>query len=106
MRSTFALFLFALLPACSSSEAPSPAAAADSELVDISTPIDEGVDTAMPEVGDTAVADVVDASPPFDIIGTASGACDGSVAAAVKATGSVVVEIPLSFDTMDKWERA
>jgi len=96
-----------LLAACEgSSDAP---AAVDSAVVAVDTsmvfdvsPPDAGEDTVA---SDTSVVEVEAAPPPFDIIGTASGEC-GAVTAAVRSTSSVVVEVPISFDAMDKWERA
>lgn len=119
MRSTLVLFLFAALSACSgNNDAPTPIATQDSAIdsaveLDTSVAFDAGEET----VTDTATSDATDAADAtdakedadavarFDIIGTASGEC-GAITAAVKATSSVVVEIPIAFDTTDKWERA
>lgn len=112
MRAPFVFSLVALatLSACSGSDdSPTPTSTPDSAVAvdtalenDTSTPEDVGSDTSAT---DTIVADADTAVARFDIIGTASGEC-GAITGAVGATGSVVVEIPLSFDSSDRWERA
>ncbi|MBI2392275.1 MAG: hypothetical protein HYV09_21990 [Deltaproteobacteria bacterium] len=104
----------AALPACGNgSDGPGPATVVDSaQPEDTFVATDAGGDdtgvadaSGTDATGVTDAADASDALSRFDIIGTASGEC-GAVTAAAKATGSVVVEVPLSFDGTDKWERA
>ena len=77
-----------------------PDAEADGEA---SVDVDAGADSVA--VDSASDSGVVDALAPFDILGTASGEC-GVIKTLVKATSSVVVEIPLTFDATDKCERA
>lgn len=83
----------------------------DSTFVDGSTTKDDGVDASGDAPSESAIDGATesstdaDAAAPFDILGTASGECAG-LAAAVKATGSVTIEIPLVFDATEKYERA
>ncbi|MBK7401096.1 MAG: hypothetical protein IPJ34_33795 [Myxococcales bacterium] len=83
----------------------------DSAFVDSSAPTDDGVDSRgdASDGGDDGsidtIADAADAAAPFDILGAASGEC-GGLAAAVKSTASVTLEVPLVFDATEKYERA
>lgn len=102
----------ATLSACGGGDdGPPPANVVDSAATsDTFAPADDtgGEDALTADAADAPGADATDASDAlsrFDIIGTASGEC-GLVTAAVKATGSVVVDVPISFDATDKWERA
>jgi len=115
MRSTLllrlsALFAFATLAGCSGSDdAPGSASTVDAFVADTATeidtslPVDAGAETAaLDSASDASVGDSI---APFDILGTASGEC-GAIKGLVKAASSVVVEIPLTFDSTDKYERA
>ncbi len=116
MRSTLAaLFALVALAGCGSAEdSPSNTTTADaSEIVadsasvdaalETSAPADSGVEAGPADAGsDTSVAD---APAPFDILGTTSGDC-GKLKSLVSATTSVVVDIPIAFGAMDKYERA
>ncbi len=111
--STLALLAFASV-GCTSSSPPASSATdtgvePDTALVEDVGPRDDTTSDAAVEVAldatPEAAVDAADAAAPFDILGTASGDCAG-LAAAVKATASVTVEIPLTFDATEKYERA
>lgn len=115
MRSTFVpLFALIVSVGCSAGDPESVATADVSEVIadsagsdssspETSAPVDAGVETGPVDAGkDTSV---VDAPAPFDIVGTAAGEC-GKIKSVLTTTGSVVVEIPLSFGATDKFERA
>lgn len=81
-------------------------------------PVDSGVDTAIvvedtsivaeasvdSSVAESAPADVSDATS-TKVLGTLSGDCSGLLGA-IKASGSIQIEIPWSFGSTDKFERA
>lgn len=118
--STLVFLAFAASGCAESSVTPAPTDGAstdsfelDSASVDGSTAKDDGVD-ASGDASESAVdgatesstdASTADAAAPFDILGAASGEC-GGLAAAVKSTGSVTLEVPLVFDATEKYERA